>query len=97
MQEFVDLYTEWLLSSSIHQKFKAFKQGFDLVMSQSCLADLVIAEELELIICGSTVSGSSGSGSIDLPFAAGLYCRSGISMPWRRVPDMMASVLSNLS
>lgn len=72
MQEFVDLYTEWLLSSSIHQKFKAFKQGFDLVMSQSCLADLVIAEELELIICGSTVSGSSGSGSIDLPFAAGL-------------------------
>ena len=26
-------------------------------MSQSCLADLVIAEELEIIICGSTVSG----------------------------------------
>ena len=25
-------------------------------MSQSCLADLVIAEELEIIICGSTVS-----------------------------------------
>ncbi len=28
-----------------------------MVMSQSCLADLVIAEELEVIICGSTVSG----------------------------------------
>lgn len=45
-----------MLSTSIHKKFKAFKQGFDLVMSQSCLADLVIAEELEIIICGSTVS-----------------------------------------
>lgn len=56
LQEFVDLYTDWLLNTSIHKKFKAFKQGFDLVMSQSCLADLVIAEELELIVCGSTVS-----------------------------------------
>lgn len=53
-QEFVDLYTDWILAKSIHKKFKAFKQGFDLVMSQSCLADLVIAEELEIIICGST-------------------------------------------
>ena len=55
-KEFVDLYTDWILAKSIHKKFKAFKQGFDLVMSQSCLADLVIAEELEIIICGSTVS-----------------------------------------
>ena len=31
------------------------------MMSQSCLADLVIAEELELIICGSTVSFITGS------------------------------------
>ena len=53
----MDLYTDWMLNVSIHKKFKAFKQGFDLVMSQSCLADLVIAEELEIIICGSTVSG----------------------------------------
>ena len=45
-----------MLNKSIQKKFKAFKQGFDLVMSQSCLADLVIAEELEIIICGSTVS-----------------------------------------
>ena len=52
----MDLYTEWLLNSGIEHKFAAFKQGFDIVMRQSCLADLVIAEELELIICGSTVS-----------------------------------------
>lgn len=52
----MDLYTDWMLNMSISKKFKAFKQGFDLVMSQSCLADLVMAEELEIIICGSTVS-----------------------------------------
>lgn len=61
LQEFVDLYTSWLLSGSIQKKFKAFKQGFDVVMSQSCLADLVIAEELEVIICGSTVSDPSAA------------------------------------
>ena len=55
----MDLYTDWLLNVNIQQKFKAFKQGFNLVMSQSCLADLVIAEELELIICGSSVSTGS--------------------------------------
>ena len=64
----MDLYTDWLLNSSIEKKFKAFKQGFDVVMSQSCLADLVIAEELEIIICGSTVSERNIKYSTDFTF-----------------------------
>ena len=51
----MDLYTDWLLNSSIAKNFDAFKRGFDLVMSQVALADLFTAEEIELIICGSNV------------------------------------------
>lgn len=52
-KEYVDLYTDWLLNQSIAQYFEPFKQGFDLVMGHSSLADLFRAEELELLICGS--------------------------------------------
>jgi ubiquitin-protein ligase E3 A len=52
-QEFVDLYTNWLLVESISKQFGAFKNGFDLVMKDKNLADLFSAEELELLICGS--------------------------------------------
>ena len=58
LQEYVDLYTDWLLNKSIEKNFDAFKRGFDLVLGQSCLADLFTAEEVELLICGSNVSDS---------------------------------------
>lgn len=58
LQEYVDLYTDWLLNKSIEKSFDAFKRGFDLVLGQSCLADLFTAEEVELLICGSNVSDS---------------------------------------
>ena len=55
-QEYVDEYTDWLLNKSIASQFDAFKDGFDLVMGQSFLADLFRPEELELMVCGSNVS-----------------------------------------
>lgn len=56
IQEYINLYTDWLLNSSIAKNFDAFKKGFDLVMSQVPLADLFTAEEVELLVCGSNVS-----------------------------------------
>ena len=53
------MYTDWLLNSSIAKNFDAFKRGFDLVMSQVPLADLFMAEEIELLVCGSNVSLAS--------------------------------------
>ena len=54
-QEYIDLYTNWLLNESIESSFTAFKRGFDLVMGTNYLADLFIAEEVEMLICGSQV------------------------------------------
>ena len=48
---------DWLLNSSIEKSFTAFKSGFDIVMGESHLADLFTAEEVELLVCGSNVSG----------------------------------------
>ena len=59
LQEYVDLYTEWLLNESISMSFNAFKRGFDLVMSHTFLADLFTAEEVEMLICGCHVSYSN--------------------------------------
>lgn len=55
-QEYVDLYTDWLLNKSIARSFDAFKRGFDLVMSHTFIADLFTAEEVEQLICGCNVS-----------------------------------------
>lgn len=52
----MDLYTDWLLNTSIAKQFDAFKNGFDLVMRDRSLADLFTAEEVELLVCGSKVS-----------------------------------------
>ncbi|XP_003391899.1 PREDICTED: ubiquitin-protein ligase E3A-like, partial [Amphimedon queenslandica] len=52
-QEYVDLYTDWLLNKSIAKQFDAFKKGFDLVMKDKHLADLFTAEEVEMLVCGS--------------------------------------------
>ena len=55
-QEYVDLYTDWLLNKSIAKQFNAFKKGFDLMMKDKHLADLFTAEEVEMLVCGSKVS-----------------------------------------
>ena len=55
-QEYVQLYSDWLLNKSIAKQFDAFKKGFDIVMGESILADLFTAKELELLICGSQVA-----------------------------------------
>ena len=55
LQEYVDLYLDWLLNKSIAKQFNAFKKGFDLVMGESNLADLFTAREVELLICGDQV------------------------------------------
>ena len=52
-QEFVDLYTDFLLNGSIEKQFKAFKNGFHMVTDESPLHLLFRPEEIELIVCGS--------------------------------------------
>ena len=55
LQEYADLYADWLLNGSISASFSAFKKGFDVVVRSSNLADLFTAEEVELLVCGSSV------------------------------------------
>ena len=62
VQEYVEEYSNWLLNDSISSHFNAFKEGFDLVMGQNCLADLFQPDELEMMVCGSDVSSSEGEG-----------------------------------
>lgn len=54
-QEFVELYSDWLLNKSVEKQFTEFKKGFDVVMGDSNLADLFTATEVELLVCGSKV------------------------------------------
>lgn len=53
-QLYVDLYTDFLLNSSIERQFSRFKQGFANVCD-SKIFHLFRYEELELLICGSPV------------------------------------------
>lgn len=55
-QEFVDLYSDFLLNKSIERQFKAFKKGFEMVTDESPLKLLFRPEEIELLVCGSRVS-----------------------------------------
>ena len=52
-QEFVELYTDFLLNKHIEKQFKAFKRGFQMVTDESPLHLLFRPEEVELIVCGS--------------------------------------------
>lgn len=54
-QEFVDLYADFLLNKSVECQFKAFRQGFIMVMDESPLSLLFRPEEVELLVCGSKV------------------------------------------
>lgn len=55
-QEFVDLYADYLLNTSIDKQFRAFRRGFQMVTDESPLPLLFRPEEIELLVCGSKVS-----------------------------------------
>lgn len=63
LQEFVDLYTDYMLNKSVETQFKAFKKGFLMVTQESPLKHLFRPEELELLICGSKVRITPSRGS----------------------------------
>ncbi|XP_050080108.1 ubiquitin-protein ligase E3A [Anopheles maculipalpis] len=52
-QEFVELYSDFMLNKSVEKQFNAFSNGFQMVTSESLLHLLFRPEELELIVCGS--------------------------------------------
>ena len=52
--EYIRLYTKYLLEDSISRQFAAFQRGFHTVCGGECL-QLFRWEELELLICGSPV------------------------------------------
>lgn len=54
-QEFVDLYSDYILNKSVERQFIAFKKGFQMVTNESPLKYLFRPEEVELLICGSRV------------------------------------------
>ncbi|KAI9308061.1 hypothetical protein BJ944DRAFT_124404 [Cunninghamella echinulata] len=52
-QEFVDLYVDFILNTSIAKQFDAFQLGFNLVC-QDCAIKIFRPEEIEQLICGSS-------------------------------------------
>jgi ubiquitin-protein ligase E3 A len=56
MQEFVDMYADFLLNKSVEKQFRAFKRGFQMVTDESPLKCFFQPEEVELLVCGSKVS-----------------------------------------
>lgn len=55
-QEFVDMYADFLLNTSVASQFQAFRRGFCLVTDESPLRLLFMPEEVEQLVCGSRVS-----------------------------------------
>lgn len=53
--EFIELYADYLLNTSIERQFKAFKKGFEMVTNESPFKLLFRPEEIELLVCGSRV------------------------------------------
>jgi len=51
--EFIELYDDYLLNTSIERQFKAFKKGFEMVTNESPFKLLFRPEEIELLVCGS--------------------------------------------
>jgi ubiquitin-protein ligase E3 A len=54
-QEFVDLYADFLLNTSVEKQFRAFRRGFQMVTDESPLHLLFRPEEIEQLVCGSKV------------------------------------------
>jgi len=55
LQEFVDLYADFLLNKSVDKQFRAFRRGFQMVTDESPLHLLFRPEEVEQLVCGSKV------------------------------------------
>jgi ubiquitin-protein ligase E3 A len=53
VQEFVDLYADFLLNTSVERQFRAFRRGFTMVTDESPLGLLFRPEEVEQLVCGS--------------------------------------------
>lgn len=51
----MDLYTDYILNTTVERQFKAFKKGFQMVTKESPLKYLFRPEEVEMLICGSRV------------------------------------------
>ncbi|KAH9524841.1 putative E3 ubiquitin-protein ligase HTD2 [Bulinus truncatus] len=51
-KEFVQLYTEWLINTSIYAQFQAFYHGFHSVCASNALI-MLRPEEVETLVCGS--------------------------------------------
>lgn len=58
-KEFVDLYADYLLNTSVEKQFYAFRQGFKMVTEESPLHLLFRPEEIEILVCGSKVRMSN--------------------------------------
>ncbi|XP_040167287.1 ubiquitin-protein ligase E3A isoform X1 [Anopheles arabiensis] len=52
-QDFVELYSDFMLNKSVEKQFNAFRRGFQMVTDESPLHLLFRPEEVELIVCGS--------------------------------------------
>uniref|UniRef100_A0A2C9MAF0 HECT-type E3 ubiquitin transferase n=1 Tax=Biomphalaria glabrata TaxID=6526 RepID=A0A2C9MAF0_BIOGL len=51
-KEYVQLYTEWLINTSIYAQFQAFYHGFHSVCASNALI-MLRPEEVETLVCGS--------------------------------------------
>uniref|UniRef100_A0A7S2S0T5 HECT-type E3 ubiquitin transferase n=2 Tax=Rhizochromulina marina TaxID=1034831 RepID=A0A7S2S0T5_9STRA len=54
VQEYVDLYVDWALSTSVEKQYSAFEKGFLRVCGGEAL-NIFQPEELELLVCGNPV------------------------------------------
>ncbi|EDV19966.1 uncharacterized protein TRIADDRAFT_32725 [Trichoplax adhaerens] len=52
-EEFIRLYTEFLLTNSVKNQFDAFKKGFNMVTEDSLLKYLFRPDEVDMLVCGS--------------------------------------------
>jgi ubiquitin-protein ligase E3 A len=55
LQQFINLYADFLLNKSVAKQFNAFRKGFRVVTDESPLKSLFRPEEIEILVCGSKV------------------------------------------
>lgn len=102
-QEFVSLYSDYILNKSVEKQFKAFRRGFHMVTNESPLKYLFRPEEIELLVCGSRVSGGRLRASAGPPGArprgadaCPRPCRTSTSRRWRRPRSTTAATPGTL-
>ncbi len=87
IQEFVDLYADWLLNRSVEAQFSAFRDGFYKVVNRSLLRRLCLPEEVEQLVCGVLVRSA-------IPFYRNLDCHGRTSTLTRFVVALVMSTVS---